>query len=479
MSAWTPSSIAAATGGEWLTPPGTSDAPVSGVSTDTRTIRPGEAFFALRGERFDAHDRLADALRAGAAVLIVDDRRKCEHAVSSTQPGGTGVPPASARPLPLVPILLVPDARRALGRLAAAHRASLGATRVIAVLGANGKTTTTRLIDSVLRTRLRGSASPKSFNNDIGVPLTILGATPGDEYLVCEVGTNHPGEIAALAPIVAPDLAVITSVGRAHIEHFGTLRAIVEEDAAIFGSLRPGGAAIVPAGEPLIEACVRGVEHVVRFGTAPDADVRVTGVTPDEDGAGLRFTIRGAPEFRLPLVGEHNALNAAAAIAVARRLGLDDRAIAEGLAAATPADMRLNRREIRGVRFLIDCYNANPESAAAALRAFAGWAKPARRRVVVLGDMLELGAHAEAAHREVGGVLARECPCDLFITVGRLAAHAADAVRERAGSATLSILDVNDESWPLAAAAQLRPGDAVLLKASRGTRLERLVEAFG
>lgn len=460
MSFWQAENLRSIVSGNWLRSP--TAAITAGLCTDTRVIKPGQAFLAIKGDTHDGHDHLAAAADAGASLLIVDDAAKAESAVHARPTG----------------ILRVENTRRALLELGAARRQSLPGAVVIAVLGANGKTTTTRLIDSILRQEWRGAASPKSFNNDIGVPLTILAAPHDARYLVCEVGTNHPGEIARLAPVVAPDIAVITSVGRAHIEHFGTLEAIVREDAAIFACLKPSGSAVIPADEPLLDRLVEGLPTVIRFGTSASANPQVAEVRHEPGGAGLTFALADGARFGLPLIGAHNALNAAAAIAVARRLGLDDAVSRAGLASASPADMRLNQRTAAGAKFIVDCYNANPESAASAARAFAEISSGAARRVVVLGDMLELGDHAAAAHREVGELIAHESSAELFITLGPLAEHAARAAQGAAATPAVHCFPALDDHCLRAAAALLQPGDTVLLKASRGSRLERLIPAF-
>lgn len=472
MSFWTIRQFRQATAGSWIRRPGSGagegDADrLTGVSTDSRAVRPGQVFIALRGERFDGHEFLAAAAGAGAPLLIVDDPKRIPTSLVRAEEG-----PA---------ILRVGDTLRALGQLAAAYRMSLEGTRVIAVCGSNGKTTTTRLIQSVLATKLRGTASIKSYNNEVGVPLTVLGAKPGDQFLVCEVGTNAPGETGRLARIVRPDIAVITSLGRAHIEFFGTLAEVAREDAAILADLRPGGTAIVPSGVREYDAFLKPVPHVVTFGQAEHADLRLTGVehaTLAGGATGLRITVCGKQTFEVPLLGEHNALNALAAIAVARRLGLDDAAIARGLLAVSPAEMRLNRRTVAGADLFIDCYNSNPESAAAAVKTFGSLTSNAVRRVLVFGDMLELGGHASSAHRELAELVRDTCEAEMVVTVGPQALHIAEVLsRHWEGKRFVMHSELDDEKADRIA-AKIRPGDAVLLKGSRGMKLERLVAAL-
>ncbi len=472
MTFWSRRNFRVVTGGSWIRKP-LSDDPddpslrIDGVSTDSRSLRPGQAFVALKGPRFNGHDYLRVAAAGGSPLLIVDEPASVPTDLASS-------PTAPA-------ILRVQDSLAALGRLGAAYRKTLANTRVIAVCGSNGKTTTTRLIHAVLSTRLRGSASAKSFNNEIGVPLTILDASPADQYLVCEVGTNAPGEIARLGRIAQPDIAVITSIGRAHIEFFESVAAVAREDASIFADLTPGGVAIVPAAEPHLAEFLKPVPNVVTFGADPGADLRISGVehAPLSDGrTGVRFDVNDRQRFTVPLVGAHNAMNALAAIAVARRLGLDDASISRGLAIVTPADMRLNRRTIGGMDLFIDCYNANPESALAAVETFAALTPSAGRRVLVLGDMLELGSHAPSCHRELGQFIREKCPADLVITVGPLALHTAEALSSAWPASRFVMLSSLDESQAQRVVARLRPGDAVLLKGSRAVRLEQVVAAL-
>lgn len=480
----TPQRVKDLVGGVWLSRPSTPGAPLARICLDTRTLSAGDLFIALRGERFDAHDLLHHA-RAAALILVERDL------------------PAGALP-PGVPVLKVHSTRRALGHLAHAHRAALRA-KVVGVGGSNGKTTTVRLIDSVLRTTLRGRASLKSHNNDIGVPLTLLSAEPTDQYLVVEIGTNHPGEIASLGALATPDIAVITSIGREHLEFLGSIRGVIAEEGSLLECIAPGGLGVVPASCPeLLErhAATGHPAPLVTFGATPGADLRLTScthqwlpgsATHSAPAPSLRFTLNAQREFSLPLVGRHNALNALAAIAVARRLGLDDAAIARGLATAQGPEMRWQRRVMsapaeagesatRGIEVINDAYNANPDSTTASITTFAELypPRPGSRRVIVLGDMLELGEHAPPAHDELGALIARLSACDLFIGVGPHAARAVAACQAERSPAAIDVrhLAALDDASATAIARDLRPGDTLLLKGSRGLRLERIEHAL-
>lgn len=475
MSVWSIDWLASASNGRLLRRPRgvAPHAPtVGGISIDSRTVERGEAFVALRGERFDGHAFIGEAVHRGALCVFVERDSAAE-----------GVPDDVA-------VIRVHDARDALARMASAHRGLLRGTRVVAVTGSNGKTTTVRFIDAALRVALRGSASAKSFNNDLGVPLTILRARPGDDYLVCEAGMNAPGELTPLAKMIEPDIAVVTSVGRAHMEAFGALDAIGREKGSLLRYVRPGGWGVVNAAcESLLGDVVATVPNLLRVGEAPAAEVRVSDVShADRNGqTRLTFTAHSADTvrtFEVPTPGVHNATNAAIAVAVARLLGVSDDDIARGLAGALPPDMRMQRWVIHGVEVFNDAYNASPESTAAAVRTFCELSGGAGRRVVVFGDMLELGDHAADAHREVGDLLfeagegAFGAPVDHVICVGHHALFTAERLLRDWDHDRVHMFSDAQGAHSGAIARLLAPGDAVLLKGSRRTALERVEHAL-
>ncbi len=459
MTFWTHESVRAAAGGRWLAPPPERiENHPSGVSIDTRTLARGQVFLALAGERVDGHGYLEQAREAGASMALVER-------------DGVSVPDG-------LPIVVVPDGRDALTRLARAYRAASPNLRVVGVTGSNGKTTTTRLIHAVLGVSRRGSASQKSYNNALGLPLTILNAGPSDQYVVCEMGMSTPGEIAALGRIAQPDVGVITSIGRAHLEGLGSIDAIAREKASLLEHVRGGGVGIIPAGVEVLERAIEriGSPRLVRVGTDDAADVRVTSV---KTGArGVVFELNGRAAFEVPLLGAHNAHNAAVAVAVGRRFGLDDDEIRTGLALAEPVPGRLERVTLgpRGsqVRVLNDAYNANPDSMLAAIGTLCEL-KPGKggRRVAILGDMLELGDDRESAHAEVARAIAGARGVHAAVLVG-------DAMRgvagDAGGKATPGELASDADADRIA--ALIEPGDVVLIKASRGVRLERVAEAL-
>ena len=475
-SFWKLENIKAALGGSWLSRPSAelaAGAGLSGACIDSRQLKPGQIFFAFRGEKVDGHAFVESTLAAGAGMAVVDR--------PESLPEGLVRRVATTHA-----IVQVPDVGAALLRIAAAYRRTLDMTRVIAVGGSNGKTTTTRLIQQVLSSSLRGASSPKSFNNSIGVPYTILQAKRTDQYLVCEIGTNAPGEIAALAEVIQPDVAVITSIGREHLELLGSLEGVAREEASLLRWLRPNGCAVLNADAPhLAEAAARAIGEnggsqptLVRFGTDERSELRISNVKSGM--AGLEFQINGNIDLKLPILGLHNAHNAAAAFAVGRRLGLTQDQILASLTQARGPEMRmeLNHVPLGGgmVTIINDAYNANPDSVAAGLQTFAALSResPTARRVVVLGDMLELGPDGPLYHQEVGRALAEQGCADLAIFTGDLMKHAHAAVGSQVAASRWfrpgaeSVVEI---------AGSFEPGDLVYLKGSRGMGLERVLKA--
>ncbi len=323
---------------------------VTAVSTDSRTAKAGELFVAIIGENFDGHTFLPQAAAAGCAAAIVSTKASVSSQVAASFPGGT---------------IAVPDTVKALGDLAAWHRRE-GATQVVAVTGSNGKTTVKMMIHDVLSRRLRGSSGPKSFNNAIGVPLTLLAAGAEDDYVVCEIGSNAFGEIAALSAIARPDVAVITSIGPTHLEKLLSVEKVAVEKASILRHLAADGLGIVPTDSPELDKVLQGAKvNLIRFGQADAAEFRLTGF---ESGGiyGSRFEVNGQFWVTLSLPGLHNATNALAALAVANHFGVCPAEAGEMLGEFSAAPMRLERIELGGLTVINDAYNANPASVIAA-----------------------------------------------------------------------------------------------------------------
>ncbi|HEY3355549.1 MAG TPA: UDP-N-acetylmuramoyl-tripeptide--D-alanyl-D-alanine ligase [Polyangia bacterium] len=443
----------------------------SGVSIDSRSVRPGELFFAIRGERFDGHDYVAAALAAGAAGVVVERGR------DAAQEAARGAGAAA---------LAVADVRRALTDLARARRAALAPT-VVGITGSNGKTTTKELTAAILEEAAGPDAVLRTggnLNNDLGVPLTLLRLTPAHRYAVVEMGMSARGEIAALAALAAPQVGVVTNVAPAHLEHLGTLANIAHAKGELFAALGPTGRAVLPDDEPLLEAEADAAAVAAaaryRFGAGAGARARVVALAPaGEAGLDLTLALDGATvSCRLPLVGPHNARNAAAAAAAALALGLGPDLIARGLARGRTAAHRSAVALVGGRRVIDDCYNANPASTRAALETLTSLRRPGETAVALLGDMLELGPEGPRLHEEVGALAAR-LGVDHLVVVGALGRAIAAGARA-AGLDPARVVEAADAGAAAAAAhGRTRPGDWVLVKGSRGMRLEAALEALG
>jgi UDP-N-acetylmuramoyl-tripeptide--D-alanyl-D-alanine ligase len=446
--------ITTACGGARLS--GRDDIAIQSVCTDSRQARAGDLFLALSGDRFDGHDFVVQAVAKGAAAVVLERNR---------------IPDT----LPACPVIAVDNTRQSLGLLAAEYRRRFNLP-IIAVAGSNGKTTTKELIASVLRQKLTTLWSEASFNNNIGVPLTLLRLEKQHQAAILETGTNHPGELAPLVRMVQPGLGVITNIGREHLEFFGDLEGVAEEEGSL-ARLLPADGKLFMHGDsqwtPRIAGRTRAA--VVRVGLSPGNDWLAQDIRPDKQGASFTVT---APQsllsgvYRINLLGRHQVLNALFAIAVGAELGLDRAEIERGLAACTPPPMRLQLGEHNGVRVLNDAYNANADSMLAALQTMRDL--PCKgRRIAVLGDMAELGAHAEAAHQEAGRLVA-ECGIGQLFVVGTMAAVTARAARAAGLHRVLEFTDV--DSAAAAVKSFVKAGDLLLLKASRAGRLERIAE---
>lgn len=435
---------------------GSTDTPVKRVNTDSRAAQPGDLFVALAGEHHDGHDFLPDVMQKGVAAVMVEANKIPTHLSDCA-------------------VIAVDNTRQALGQLAAGYRRDFSLP-VVAVGGSNGKTTTKELLAAVLRQKFETLWSEASFNNDIGVPMTVLRLEKKHQAAVMEVGTNHPGELAPLLTMIQPKYGVITNIGREHLEFFGDLAGVAQEEGAI-AELLPAGGVLFINGDNEWSARItqRTRARVVRVGAAPESDWRAGNIRTDKQGVSFRVTApRGelSGDYRINLLGRHQVMNALLAMAVGGELGLSREEIERGLAECQPPKMRMQSWESNGVRVLDDAYNANADSMLAALQTLQDM--PCKgRRVAVLGDMAELGSHSEAAHVEVGRRAAESGVGQLF-TVGQMASVMARAAREAGLNRVFEFLDV--ESAAAAVKSFVKAGDVVLLKASRATHLERVVE---
>ncbi len=422
----------------------------AGVSTDSRTISPGELFVALVGENFDGHAFVAGARQRGAVAVIV------------------GRPVAEASRLPQI---VVDDTLVALSRLARNHRRKFRIP-VIAVAGSNGKTTTREMIAAILRTDRNVLSTAGNLNNHIGVPLTLLRLREEHEIAVVEIGTNHPGELAALLKILEPTHGLITNIGLEHLEFFGSLKGVAKEEGALFRSLAGRGTAFVNADDSETVRLGKAVRRAVTFGFSRGLDV---------SGSALQFDARGCPEFRvggkkvarsfpvrLPVPGAHTAANALAAAAAGVAFKVSPRRIQAVLQQFQAVSKRMEVLSIAGVTIFNDTYNANPDSVIAGLKTLAGAAVQGKR-IAVLADMKELGTGGPAEHARVGAVLS-ELGIEYLLTYGEAAKHYHD-------SAQVTFAVHYDQKNVLAEylAELITPGDAVLIKGSRGMAMEDVV----
>ena len=429
---------------------------VAGISIDSRSLGVGEVFFAVRGERQDGHAFLLDAVGRGAACLVI-------HSVPDDLPPG-------------VPIVLVDETTKALGRLGAWHRQRF-TIPVAAVTGSNGKTTTKEMMAAVLASLGPVLKPESSFNNQWGLPLTLVKLTAEHRAAALELGTNRPGEIGALAEIARPTIAAVTTVSPAHTEFLGSLDDVQREKSALVRAIPADGAVVLNADDPRVLAMAAlSAARVWTFSALGAADIRAAGeISETPDGIGFALeTPEGRRKVRLRFAGRHNVTNALAAAGVGAALGLPLERIAQGLEAARPAKGRCVWRRCGALRILDDTYNANPVSVRAALDTL-GTAGDGVRRVVVLGDMLELGPIAEAEHRAMGRAVAASGAAE-FVGLGRAARLAVEAAR-KAGLAESHHAETFEDTVAHLL-KRLAPGDAVLVKGSRGMRMERVVDAL-
>ncbi len=525
---WTYDNLARITGGVWRVTPADGGAVLPAALRDagpvlwhdTRDLTPSQCYLAVRGENFDGHDFVGQAFENGAALAMVN---------------AGAAPPLQQGVCKDKPVLEVEDTVRALQDLASAYRDELakGACKVIGVAGSNGKTTTRHLIHHVLtHAGKTGTQSPKSFNNHLGVPLTLLAARPTDDFVACEIGTNHPGEIDFLSAIARPDIAVITSIGEEHLEFFGDIEGVAEEESDILKHITFGGLAVTAgpqesSGGQLLwhfhQKCKDSVRviRVNAYGNtegmgfeAPaereriadaSADWRYCVVLPDRKStlseSKFRFwhvdvgDVLDAPVLTASLPGAYNCFNASYAVLVAEQFAVSIEEAAKALRTASLPDQRMNIRvvgeETHSVTLIDDAYNANPDSMRAAIHTMASLGKQQSvRTVLIFGDMYELGDASRSKHQGIGEQLRsldgdyigeRQASIGMAVLIGSMMQYAAEPIRAawtNGGRGRLHCFPDWTDDLPDQVAALLEPGDTVLLKASRGMRLERLIPAI-
>jgi UDP-N-acetylmuramoyl-tripeptide--D-alanyl-D-alanine ligase len=454
--------LAAVSGGTW----DGGEASSNDVSIDSRTLPKGAIYLALKGERFDGHDFAAAGALAGAvgAVVAQDQLVRVRALLGRAD----------------YPLLVVTDTLLALQQLGHAHRERLVKTVFVAIAGSNGKTTTKEMVASELAQRGRTYRTTGNLNNHIGVPLSLLRVDEAHAFAVIETGMNHPGELLALGRILTPDHAMITTIQPEHMEGLGSLENVARAEGEIFHTVKSGGTLIFPADEPLalqVALPPRTDTKTLGFGERPDAGVRLARYEIGEHTRATYACALGEIEVRLPQIGKHNALNAAAAAAVGVVLGLSREQIQHGLETTPLVDRRLRIHHTEKWLVLDDCYNANPGSMGAALEVLRVLGQ-GKRKIAVLGDMLELGEHAPDAHRELGRD-AVKAGADMIVALGNFAKLVTDAALSEGFSP--EAIAFAPAVAPLLAwlKPRLQKGDVVLVKGSRGMKMERIVEALG
>lgn len=429
---------------------------VERICTDSRHVARGDLFVALAGERFDAHNFLPEVAEKGAAAVVAEKARL-------------------PRDFSKCGVIAVESTRQSLGEIAARYRADFDLP-VIAVGGSNGKTTTKELLAAVLRVRGPVVWSEASFNNDVGVPLTLLKIERSHRAAVIEVGTNHPGEMAPLLQIARPRFGVLTSIGREHLEFFGDLAGVAQEEGFLAELLPADGVFFVNCETPSVESIVRRTRASVRrVGLAPGNDFQADKIRVEKDGVSFHVTARRkefSGDFRIHLLGRHQVTNALLALAVGAELGMSRADIQAGFDQCRPVRMRLQLSESNGLRLLDDTYNANADSMQAALQTLHDIPCEGRR-IAVLGDMAELGVEARAAHVEIGRRTA-ELGINFLFAIGKMARETVEAAK----GAGLGQATAFDDAITAGEAIRktARPGDLILIKASRAARLERVGE---
>ena len=424
------------------------------ICTDSRALKAADLFLALRGDHFDGHTFVAEAARRGAIGAVVEESLE-------------GLPPGFAQ-------VQVGNTLDALQKISARYRRRLS-LQVVAITGSNGKTSTKDFTAAVLGQNFRVTKTEGNFNNHIGLPLTMLQARSSDQIGVFEIGMNHPGEIAPLAALAAPDVAIITNIGMAHIEYMGSREAIAREKGALVEALQPSGLVILNADDEFSKSIVSRTKADAIFCGLDQGDVRATDLR--QDFSGMKFRL-GADDHwvdaELPVPGVHMVRNALLAVAAGRFFGLSLEECAEGLRSLRLARGRLEQKIIGGIHVLDDTYNANPDSVAAALRTLAAMPS-AGRRIAVLGRMGELGAESEPGHRRVGRVAA-ELGIDCVIDVGAAPSFIAEEAAHGGVAQVLRPANAQDAVQALREVA--KPGDVVLVKGSRSAKMERIVEGL-
>lgn len=439
------------------------DSGIKDLSIDSRRIESGNLFIAIKGDRVDGHDYVKEALDKGSSCVILDKNRLSEKEkqfFSSTK-GKRAV--------------LVDDTRAALQKIAKWYRDKFN-PKVVGITGSNGKTTTKEMIAEILSSKYNVLRSEKSFNNQIGVPLTLLRLSRETEVLVLELGMNQPGEISVLTEMVKPSLGLITNVGPAHLEFMGSLENIARAKFELLDNMDENGVIVLNADDPyLLNKAKTEKRKVYTFGAESKADFVADKITQNGNGF-FSFSVNSSIPIKLRLLGRHNVYNALAAFSVGSILKVEEDKIKNALENYTPFELRMELLLVNGIRILNDSYNANPSSMENALDTLKGMKKEGRK-IAVLGDMLELGEKSYEFHKKVGEKI-KECGVDYLYTLGELASGFAQGAEEK-GFIKKNIFSFKNKKELLEKLLEfLRSGDLVLFKGSRKMKMEEIVEGI-
>ncbi len=432
---------------------------ITGVCIDSRRVQPGDLFIALRGENFDGHDFVARAIDAGACTIVIDRDIPLPETVQTRK----------------VNVFKVADSRTALGQIAKFYRQQLGSSvRIIAITGTAGKTTVREMVYHVLSKYHKGCRSEKNYNNDIGVPLTLLSIKSDDEFAVVEMGSNAPGEIAALSRMAEPDIAVITHVGPGHLQGLLSVDGVSVEKVSIVSGLRPRGIIICGSShKDTLERVQSLGRATITFGLEANCDVYATNIERVGNTL-IRFQTNDRYLVEIPLSGVYNVRNALAALAVVRRIGISTADFAEAIRDFKPVQGRMTERQVGSITIIDDTYNANPVSMAAALAELSS-RNNAKRRVLVCGDMEELGTESRKYHEQLGRDIVAAGNIDFLMTVGPKSRWTAKAALD-AGMGWHSIKrNVSSERLARIIKSMIFDGDVILVKGSRVMEMEKVI----
>lgn len=436
---------------------------IKGVSIDSRAIDPQNLFIAIKGEKFDGHDFIKQALDKGASCAVISEERLSNREIPyiSSTSGKRAV--------------LVKDTRTALQNIARWYRDKFN-VKVVAITGTNGKTTTKEMIAEVLSKKYKVLRSEKSFNNQIGVPLTLLKITPETEVLVLELGMNQPGEIEILTRMANPDLGLITNIGPAHLEFMGSLEKIAQAKFELLDNMDKGGKIVLNADDPWLSKRAKTEKRkVFTFGLEREADFVAKNIIQNGNGF-FSFSVNNSFPITLKLLGKHNVYNALAAFAVGSVLKVGNDKIKGSLEEYFPFELRMELTEVDGIKILNDSYNANPTSMAMVLETLKGM-NTSGNKVAVLGDMLELGEKSLEFHQKIGNKV-KECEIDYLFTFGELSSGIAQGAKDK-GFEKKNIFSFQDKKSLLEKILEiLKLGDVVLFKGSRKMGLEEIVEGL-